>query len=320
MRTPRGIERRTAARLMVLAGVAVAAVGGLYAAMVRTARGQAFEEAVLDGASRLPFGAGFSPTGRVGAVSVASIAVVLLAAVAVAVARGRPRLAAAVVVMTGGALTTVWTLQHVVLPRPGLVPTTYAEGRNSFPSNHTAVGMVLAAAVLMVVPLRLRPWGWVVVGLFGATFGVSTVVAGLHRPSDVLAGHLVVVAWACVTAALLVVWRGSSDVGDPPPRGVRGPLCALGAAVVLPVLAGAVWFLVAHRIDPADVAGRNQARFAAAVCVLVGEAAAVSAAMLLLFRGLSLDPPLRGELPERQVPWVEIDAGDAAEQVTGLGR
>lgn len=291
-----GNDRRTAALLAVGAALCALTAAVLYVVAVRTGPGQEVEEAVIRGAVQVVARTDVSFTGRISAVNVVTVGLGAAAAVAVALVRGRPRLAAVVGVVALGSLVSVQLLKRVVLERPPLVPTDYAQGTNSFPSGHTSVGMVLAVMLLMVLPLRARPWTWVVVGLFGATFGVSTVLAALHRPSDVVAAHLVVLAWALAGTSVLVVWRGSSDPSDPPPRSVRRPLAVLVGLGGVASSAAAVMTVVVVLLDPARVNAMRGAFFVLAVMALSAEAAFVTALLLVVFRSLSLDPRSTGRV------------------------
>ncbi len=294
----RVLVRRLAAGAAACAGLTAL----LYVLAVRTRTGQQVDEAVLRGAVQVFGGVRWSPTGRIERVSVVSVGLCAAFVVGVALVRGRPRLAATTAVVVGGSLVTVQVLKRVVLTRPDLVPTDYALGRGSFPSGHTAVGMVLAVALVLVLPLRFRPWAWVVVGLFGATFGVSTVVGADHRPSDVVASHLVVLAWVLAGAAVLVAARGSTDPADPPPSTVRLPLVVLvvpGAAAALGAALAAVVVVV---LDPARTAALRAAFFGLAVLALSAEAAFVTALLLVVFRAVSLDPRPDVAPPEGRAP------------------
>jgi len=283
-------DRRTAALLALGSAVSALAAVLLYVVSVRTGAGQEVEEAVIRGAVQLVARSDVSFTGRISAVNVVTVGLGAGAAVAVALVRRRPRLAAVVGVVALGSLVSVQLLKRVVLERPPLVPTDYAQGTNSFPSGHTSVGMVLAVMLLMVLPLRARPWTWVVVGLFGATFGVSTVLAAYHRPSDVVAAHLVVLAWALAGTAVLVAWRGSSGPSDPPPRSVRRPLAVLVGLGGVAAAAAAVMTVVVVLLDPARVSAMRGSFFVLAVMALSAEAAFVTGLLLVVFRSLSLDP------------------------------
>lgn len=285
-----GDDRRTATVLAVGAAVCALLAAVLFVVSVRTGTGQEVEEAVIRGAVQLVARTDVSFTGRISAVNVVTVGLGAGAAVVVALVRRRPRLAAVVGVVALGSLVSVQLLKRVVLERPPLVPTDYAQGTNSFPSGHTSVGMVLAVMLLMVLPLRARPWTWVVVGLFGATFGVSTVLAAYHRPSDVVAAHLVVLAWALAGTAVLVAWRGSSDPSDPPPRSVRRPLAVLVGLGSVAAAAAAVMTVVVVLLDPARVSAMRGSFFVLAVMALSAEAAFVTGLLLVVFRSLSLDP------------------------------
>ena len=317
LRPHRSADRRLAAWLGSASLLCIVATAALYVLLIRTGTGQSAEESVIRGATSLLGDSRISFTGRLSAVSVLTVGLSTAGVVAAALLRRRPRLAAGLLVMVAGSLVSVQVLKHIVLSRPDIVPTNYAEGTNSFPSGHTSVGLVLAIAVVIVLPLRFRPWAWVLVGLFGATFGISTVLASFHRPSDVVGAHLVVAAWALGVTAVEVAWRGRTDSSDPPPTTVGAPLIVLlgGAAVAL--LAAIVWAFISTQIDRSDLDGRYQAMFIAAVAALTAEAAVGTAALMLVFRRLSLDPTSRGVSAVRQVPWTEINPGDAVEWVKG---
>lgn len=287
------VHLRTAALLALGSAACALAATLLYVVAVRTGTGQEVEEAVIRGAVQLVARTDASFTGRISAVNVVTVGLGAAVAVGVALARRRPRLALVVAGVALGSLVTVQVLKRVVLDRPLLVPTDYAEGTNTFPSGHTSVGMVLAVVLLMVLPLRARPWTWVVVGLFGATFGVSTVLAAYHRPSDVVAAHLVVLAWALAGTSVLVAWRGATDPTDPPPVSVRRPLAVLVALGTLAAAAAVVMTVVVVVLDPSRVNAMRSSFFVLAVMALTAEAAFVTALLLVVFRSLSLDPTAR---------------------------
>ncbi|MFM7062427.1 MAG: phosphatase PAP2 family protein [Actinomycetes bacterium] len=289
-----GAERVLVRRLALGALACVAALGVLYLLAVQTRAGQQVEESVVRGAAEVLGDVPWSPTGRIERVSVLSVGLASGLVVALALVRRRPRLALLVAVVVVGSLVSVQLLKHVVLPRPGLVPTDYARGRASLPSGHTAVGMVLATVLVLVLPLRLRPCSWVVVGLFGATFGVSTVLSADHRPADVVAAHLVVLAWVLAGAAVLVAGRGRSDPADPPPTTVRVPLVVLVAVGTVAAVGAAVSALLVVVLDPARAAAMRAAFFGLAVLALSAEAALATSLLLVVFRAVSLDPPDRG--------------------------
>jgi membrane-associated phospholipid phosphatase len=141
-------------------------------------------------------------------VSVPFIAAVLGAAVVIAIARRRWFLAVQVAALVGGANVTTQVLKRLVLDRPPLIDDGGSAG-NSLPSGHTTVATSIAAAFVLVVPRRIRPPCAVLGAGYAALTGVSTMVGGWHRPSDVIAGMTVVLAWAGLTTILTAF--GSSE-------------------------------------------------------------------------------------------------------------
>ena len=73
----------------------------------------------------------------------------------------------------------------------------YSPTDPSFPSNTASVGFALATAVF----LRNRRWGGALYAL-AFCWGVTRVYAGVHYPTDVLAGAVVGAAAALATAAV----------------------------------------------------------------------------------------------------------------------
>lgn len=153
-----------------------------------------------------------------GRVSVWAVAVVAAGCVLLAIARQHGRAAFGAVLVIAGANVTTQVLKHGVLDRPN-----FGHGvHNSLPSGHVTVVAAAVAALLIVVSPPFRP---AVAGL--GTFatgltGLSTIVAGWHRPADVVAALFVVLGWG----ALAVV--------------VVGGRRARGTAVLLTALSGAV--------------------------------------------------------------------------------
>ncbi|MCE7003670.1 phosphatase PAP2 family protein [Kibdelosporangium philippinense] len=96
-------------------------------------------------------------------------------------------------------------LLKVGLARPDLaqqIPYT----DNSFPSGHVTVAAICVFAVLLVVPGRAQ-WFVAVPGfVWVGAVGISTLVAGWHRPSDFL-GAVLLAASCYATATAFVVER-----------------------------------------------------------------------------------------------------------------
>lgn len=239
-------------------------LGILVVVALRSTRGQGWD----DSAMRTVVGgrdAQLAVLSVLGYVSIGAIVVVVVGCGLVALLRGRARLALAAVIVIGGANLTTQALKHVVLERPDLGHGTL----NSLPSGHTTVVASAVGAALLVAPRLSRPV-LVAAGGFATTLtGASTVVAGWHRPSDVLAALAVSLIW---TAGAALVVHG-------PARPVAGTVggAAIGSA-------GALAFLVAIGVRPVTgwdgfvQAGLVLGGVTAATALFVVAAAAVSSA------------------------------------------
>jgi peptidoglycan/LPS O-acetylase OafA/YrhL len=93
--------------------------------------------------------------------------------------------------------------------------------------------------VFLVTSPRLRPVAAVIGSVFTIAAGASTLVEQWHRPSDVIAGMLVVAFWACLAGMVLAALR--LRPADPPVRSKLWALvwiagaCGVVAAVALVV-------------------------------------------------------------------------------------
>ena len=144
-----------------------------------------------------------------GYVSIAGVTVVAGACVVLALSRGQVRLAAIALTLIAGANITTQLLKHVVLTRPDYGFSTL----NSLPSGHTTVVASAAAALILVSPRALRVV-FAGLGSFAITMtGASTIVAGWHRPADVVAALAVCLAWTGA-AALVADGERRADPGS----------------------------------------------------------------------------------------------------------
>lgn len=204
-----------------------------YEHFVRTGAGQRFEDSALMGVHGR--GQGFQLTGAAAELTgfqntnAMMMLVALLAAVAViGVLRARFwRTAAALGVLAGSSLLTR-VLKSSVLDRPSL-NWDNGGGHNSFPSGHVTLAAAATAAIMMVVPARVRPYVCAVGAGWTGLVGTSVVASGWHRLSDVLGGVLLVGA---VTALALFLLDGRD--GSPAPR----------FSVTNMLGAGSVWLLM----------------------------------------------------------------------------
>ncbi len=183
--------------------VALLAVGGLAATwhlLVRRPAGQRLDGAAVDGAA---YGQGTLWRLAEPVLDIVSMGFVVLAlgAVAlVAVLRRRWGLALQSAVLIGGSNLTTQLLKHHLLERPDYEITTGT--MNTLPSGHTTVAASVAMAVLLVVPRAGRPAAAVIGAAYTGATGIATLVGQWHRPSDVIAAVLVVLAWTGLVCAV----------------------------------------------------------------------------------------------------------------------
>jgi membrane-associated phospholipid phosphatase len=162
--------------------------------------------------------------------------------VIVALARRRPWVAAAVVVIIAGANVTTERLKP-------LLATVRADGLSlslshpaSFPSGHATAAMALALCLTLASPPRWRPF----IAAAGAAFAVavcySFLTLGWHFPSDAVAGLLIASIWTLVGFAAVRVLEGrrsglvETERSDHPVRRAMAPsLLAAGGLALLGV-------------------------------------------------------------------------------------
>lgn len=163
-----------------------------------------------------------------GYVSIGAIVIVVAGCALVALLRGNIKLAVGAVVVIAGANITTQFLKQTVLARPDFGLGTL----NSLPSGHTTVAASAVGAALLVAPRLARPLIAMVGGLVTTLTGASTIVAGWHRPSDVVAALAVSLIWTAVVAFFLA---GHSQ---PLASSAIGALAGCAAALVFLVMIG----------------------------------------------------------------------------------
>jgi membrane-associated phospholipid phosphatase len=251
------VTRRDTA--MPAAAAAVAATVTLVALVqvaVRSAQGQRWDESAM---ATVVAGrdARLTLLSVLGYVSIGAIVVVTAGCVLVALLRGKARLALAATIVIGGANITTQLLKHTVLDRPD-----FGLGvLNSLPSGHTTVVASAVGAALLVAPAGVRLLVAAGGGFVTTLTGASTIVAGWHRPADVVAALAVSLIWTGVVAALI--------------HGPRHPVHGTVVSVVLGCTAALV-VLVAVGVRPAyGWVGFTQAS------LVLGAVAAVTAAFVV---------------------------------------
>ncbi|MFC7879031.1 phosphatase PAP2 family protein [Isoptericola sp. NPDC057391] len=223
-------------------------------------------------------------------VSVAFVVAGVGVAMLVALVRRRWVLALQVAVLVGGANVTTQVLKHGILDRPELLPGW--TGPNTLPSGHTTVAASVSVALLLVTPRAWRPVVAVLGAAYTAATGVSTLVGQWHRPSDVVAALLVVLAWGAAVCALTPasstdeLRRPGGSYAAPGSYVVAGLLLLASVAGVL-VSGGTLVGLVTNG-DPIPLSPDLTAYAAGALAVLAVTAAAF--ATLLVLRQLTAQP------------------------------
>ncbi len=277
-------RRRPPRAAVWLVGVAVAcaALTALtYVLAVHTTRGRLLDGASLRGAVESRSDLTSAVEGLLDVVSVASLlgAGVLLALIALV--RFRRELALAAVAMLVGANATTQILKRYVLERPdlGILESTPAT-LNSMPSGHSTVAFSVVVALVLVLPVRLRPAAATLGVAYASVAAISTLSAGWHRPSDSIAAFLVVGSWAALVGAVLVLHHADRQ---PAPTGDthRGATRRLGAASAYLLAFGGLvaGIIVTTQLDTYGQAAQVLAYFAGGGLV-AGTGAAVMAAVL----------------------------------------
>lgn len=222
-------------------------------------------------------------------ISVGSLTFFGLGLIGIAAVRGRWHLAAGVGAVIAGSNITTQVYKHFV-ERPHLLTTVdRLIPFNTLPSGHTTVAASLAAALVLVAPVRLRPLAATVGALYACGIAAMTLAAGWHRPSDAVSAFAVVGIWTFGVSGGLVLLRGTGR-----PRVSEGlPALLIGMIAVLVIAFGAI--TVSTTIDTAN--GLHAVRFGIAYVFALAAIVAVGVVFIvtevLLLRGISLDAPRR---------------------------
>lgn len=137
---------------------------------------------------------------------------------------------APVALLMAGANLTTQIFKTLWNERPALVVDLAPEWTaNSLPSGHTTMAASAAAAVFLVAAPRSRPL-WAVLGaLWAGGWGGYIFIEGWHRPSDMIAAHLVTAAWTALAGCLLLQAErrarvsAAMEIASYPDAGRHGP-------------------------------------------------------------------------------------------------
>lgn len=267
-------SRLTPTRYVVAALVCAVAFVALYLFFIRGVSGQAIDQLAFSGAEDGTTGTEVTHNllDLIPSVMVAIGA--LLSLVITAVRRAWFQLIVAVAAATA-AMVTTQLLKNVFLTRPDLGVDGYVY--NSFPSGHTTVAAASALVVFLVASPRTRWLAGILGGAFAVAAGVSTLVSLWHRPSDVIAGLLVVSFWGCVGGAVLTRTGGRQSARRPAPARV-----GLRLQSWIAVLAGIVT-AVAAGLGVTGVFGKDSMAYLGAVTAIVAVGFLLTIAATRLF-------------------------------------
>ncbi len=146
-----------------------------------------------------------------GYLSIGTMGLTMIVLLAMAALRQRFAAAVAAVIVVLGANVTTQLLKRVILDRPDHG---YGWHVNSLPSGHTTAAISLVIAALLVAPAALRGLGCLLGSAAVVLTGVSTVVAGWHRPSDVVAALAVGLLWGAGAVFVLALRRAGPPTGS----------------------------------------------------------------------------------------------------------
>ena len=131
-------------------------------------------------------------------------AVILIGALLAGIAalRGRPRVAAAIVLLIGITSVSSQALKAVLAyPRyEGTIGGAHV-APEAFPSGHSTAAMAIALCLVLAAPARLRPLAALVGAGFALGVAFSVIALGWHFPSDAVGGFLLASGWALVLMA-----------------------------------------------------------------------------------------------------------------------
>ncbi|MFD0154066.1 phosphatase PAP2 family protein [Streptomyces sp. NPDC055721] len=263
----------------------------VYAGLVLTATGRRWGDAALTG-RRADTAAVTLLREHPSLAGLTTLSLVLGCALLLAVGLLRKRYA-----LTGcvaGALVTSLALTGLLqryAPRPRVLDTGGALLQSGFPSVQTTLALGTAFGLALVVPYRHRGPTVLAGTLWAGAVGAYTVATGGHRPGDLIAAALVVLAVFCGLATLLAR-KGKIR---PAPRAPlpRVLLAAVPLAAVAAVGLGAGFWLLGDTLalpatapyDPAELRLAHRCGQALAA----GVTAAAGLLLLTLLRRVDVD-------------------------------
>lgn len=190
---------RNGARLGAVAVAVLCAVGVWLVQQfaVQTATGQRLDDRLLDIVMDLAPGTWDTPADRVSEGLFGAAIIVTLAIGLSSLVQLRPDRLAVLAITVGGANVATQLLKHVIIERPAYTWT----APNSLPSGHVTMVASVAVMLVLLTAGALRALLVFVAAVVTFAASAAVMVAGWHRPSDVLAAVLVCGCFAALTVA-----------------------------------------------------------------------------------------------------------------------
>jgi membrane-associated phospholipid phosphatase len=260
-----------------------ATVAAIYLVFVRTSLGQVIDTLAMRGADVHHPKVVEVLNKALNGTTLVSLVLVCVVVAAIGILRKRIDLAVGAALMVVAANGSAQLLKDR-LTRPNLDD---FPAPNSFPSGHTAAAASVAFALILVLPYAVRG----LVALIGAGYvtviAVATVWAEWHRPSDTVAGLLIVLAWGALISCVLRMLRyrrpGALARVN---RVAKVPLLIVGALTGVVGVLGMGAVILSERVTADFVSGRF-AFLAGSACIT----AAVAAIFLIWLRLAAGDQP-----------------------------
>lgn len=228
--------RRLRLRGALLAVICLGMILGLWGVFVLSRRGQELEAAALKGSE---IGAHYiSAVARtvLSVVSIQAAAALVGIILLIGLLRRSHRRAAWAVVAVVGSNLSAQALKYWILWRPDYNISARWDNANTLPSGHTTMATSAAVALILLSGRRWRALSAWTGALFAIAMGYSTLVCQWHRPSDVLAGIFVPVAWGALAVAG-GAWRAPWSLREGTGEESSGEVPGLTTVGTIPVTA-----------------------------------------------------------------------------------
>ena len=221
----------------LLALSCLAATLGLWGLFVFTHTGQTLDAMALEGSEIGSHYVSAHARRLLSVVSMPAAVVLVVTILVIGLLRRSHRRAVWAVVAVAGANLTTQVLKYQFLWRPDFNITERWDNANTLPSGHTTMAASAAVALVLLSGRRWRALSAWAGALFTIAMGYSTLVCQWHRPSDVLAGILVPVAWGALAVAG-GAWRAPWSLREGTGEESSGEVPGLTTVGTIPVTAG----------------------------------------------------------------------------------